>query len=252
MNRKRLPRLLRIAGEWTVPSPLLQSRKIVLSALAKDGPSNTYQIAKKTGKTYSLTFNSVKELVERKMVRFEGKKRTIKGTMANVYDLTLRGVLFVLGQEFAAADTDKRNYGAIRKIIHKYASLLPLVFGKWDYFDRNGVGEMALCRLKAVVVDQDAFEPEYSWIPGKSMEEKIYWFFYFAGFLSFPQSPAVYEGWCGMEAPQKWMNAWVQDGEIKAFVVKEIEAYQRRLKDFGAYVESHMTIIVGNKRHRKT
>jgi len=196
-------------------------------------------------------FNAIKELEKRGLVKLIGKKQTVKRTMANIYDLTLKGVLSILREELASADTEKWNFNRVRKIIMKYASLLPLVFGKWDYFDRIGVEKMALCRLQAVVVDQDAFEPGYSWIPGDSLEEKVCWFFYFTGFLSFPQSPGAFVGWCGMEDPEKWMDAWVQDEDIKAFVIKEIEDYQTKLKNFGAFVERHITIVIANGRKTK-
>lgn len=193
-------------------------------------------------------FNAIKELEKRGLVKLIGKKQTVKRTTAKIYDLTLKGVLSLLSGELASADTEEWNYDQVRKIIMKYASLLPLVFGKWDYFDRIGVGKMALCRLQAVVIDQNAFEPGRSWIPGDSLEKKVCWFFYFTGFLSFPQSPGAFVGWCGMENPKKWMNAWVQDEDIKAFVIKEIEDYQTKLKNFGAFVERHITIVIRNGR----
>ena len=196
-------------------------------------------------------FNGIKELEKRGLVKLIGKRQTVKGTTANLYDLTLKGVLSLLRGELASAEPEKWNYNQIRRIIKKYASLLPLVFGKWDYFDNIGVGKMALCRLQAVVIDQDAFDPYRSWIPGDSFEEKVCWFFYFTGFLSFPQSPGAFVGWCGMENPEKWMDAWVQDGEIKAFVIKEIEDYQTKLRNFGAFVERHITVVIGSGRKTK-
>ncbi len=218
---------------------------MILRRIVENPGINAYQIARISPRLDRITvMRRIRKyrLVEEGYVRIEKGKRN-----AICYFVTLKGILYVLYEELLPADRKTRDHAFIRGIITRYHSMLPLVFGKWDYFDKMGVEEMALCRLKAVVDDQNAFEPRLSWVPGKSLEEKIYWFFYFAGFLTFPQSPDVFGGWCGLESPQKWMHTWVGDVDIKAFVINEIAVYQRRLKEFGAFVERHITKIMGNR-----
>jgi len=215
----------------------------ILRRIAENPGINAYQIARISPRLDRVTvMRTVRKyrIIEQGYVRVEkGKRNAIR------YFITLNGILYVLYRELLPAEMKTWDQVFILKIIRQYRSMLPLVFGKWDYFDKMGARKMALCRLKAVVDAQDQFVPGHSWIPGKSMEEKICWFFYFAGILTFPQNPAVFEGWCGMEDPQKWMNVLVQDRDVKAFVVKEIETYQKALKSYGAFVERHATWIIG-------
>jgi hypothetical protein len=221
----------------------------ILRRIAENPGTNAYQVARVSPRLDRVTVTRTirkYRIVEQGYVRVEKGKRN-----ARRYFITLKGILYVLYKELLPAEMKTWNHTFIRKIIEKYVPVLPLVFGKWDYFDRIGVGKMALCRLKAVVDDQDAFEPGLSWIPGKLMEDKICWFFYFAGFLTFPQNPRIFEGWYGMEDPQKWMNACVQDVGIKAFVSKEYEAYLGKLKEYGAYVERHAIWVIGTQEHKK-
>jgi len=221
---------------------------IILRRIAENPGTNAYQIARISPRLDRVTvMRSISKyrVVEESYVRVEKGKRNAK-----LYFITLRGILHVLYRELLPAEFRLYDYAFINKITKTYQSLLPLVFGKWDYFNEIGVGKMALCRLKAVADNRDALEPGSSWIPGKSLEEKICWYFFFVGFLSFPQSPMIFEGWCGMEDPQKWMMALVQDKDVKAFVVKEIETYQKALKSFGAFVERHATWIIGTNEKR--
>jgi hypothetical protein len=221
----------------------------ILRRIAENPGINAYQIARISPRLDRVTvMRSIRKcrIVEQGYVRVEKGKRN-----ARCYFITLKGILFVLYKELLSAEGDTWDHAFIREIITKYHSMLPLVFGKWDYFDKMGVGEMALCRLKAIVDDRDSFVPGHSWIPGKSMEERIHWFFYFAGILTFPQSPRLLEGWCGMENPQKWTHAWMEDEDIKAFVSKEYKDYQGRLKDYSAFVDRFITIIDGTRELKK-
>lgn len=109
---------------------LRQSEVAVLYALADDGPTNVYQIAKKTGKAYSLMFNAIKKLEKLRLVMLVEEKETSKRTIANYYDLTFYGILSVLRIEFLQEGTDKMDYDRVRMIIRKYEDWLPLVFGK--------------------------------------------------------------------------------------------------------------------------
>jgi len=231
------------------PPPLLESQIIALSALSEEGPTNIYQVQKKTGKTYSLMFNAIKELEKRGLVKLLEKKKTSKGTMANIYDLTLKGVLSVLEGELPTEDTEEWNYDKIHRIIKKYESLLPLVFGKWSYFQAIGVERAALYRLHAVVLNQGFLERADPWVPGANIEERICWFFYFYGF--FPATPE-FEGWRIMDAAEAWAGSWSQDKDIKAYVVKELAKYQTRLKTLGGFVERHILRVTGSIRRSRS
>lgn len=241
-------RRVRIVKEWRNPSPLLESEITALSTLANEGPTNVYQIKKKTGKAYSLMFNAVKELEKRRLVKLIEKKQTSRGTTANFYDLTLEGVLSVLEGELASGDRERFNYNLIHKIVKKYESLLPLIFGKWSYLQEVDLETVALFRLKAVVDNQDLFERGEPLIPAANKEQRICWFFYFFGLI--PARPE-FEGWGIMDDPKAWISAWTQDKDIRAFVSDELKRYQIRLKNLGAYVERLITLINGDNKHRE-
>jgi len=222
---KRLPRMKTIRV-LEFPPPLTQSEIKALKTLAEAGPTNPYQIAKKAAKSYSLMFKAVKELERRRMVKLEGKERTEKGTMANIYDLTLKGVLSVLEREFHSKTW---NRGLIYKIIRKYDSLLPSVFGKWSYLKKMGVGKEVLYRLQTVAVNlkRGIFERGDSTLPGANMEQKICWFFYFWGYYPIP----LYDSFPGfVPDPKVWKNVWKQDEDIRAYVIEKLKEEQKKVE----------------------
>ena len=203
--------------------PLSGSKIEVLLGFAREAPTNAYKVAKTTGKAYSFVFNTLKELERRKKVVFKGKQRTEKGTTANIYDLSLEGVLLTLKTEMRLADTDEWNRKFIRRIIEKYSPLLPLVFGKWDHLVKMGVEKPALIRLKIVVDNLHMLRRGDPTVPGKTIEQKINWFFYLGSVYKFSFLLA--------KDPIVWVNAWKEDDEIRAFCIEEIEQHVRRYED---------------------
>lgn len=222
--------------------PLSENQIKVLEGLARNGPMNTNKLRKKIGNAYSFVHGTLRELERRKMVTLLRKERTEKGTEAFVYDLALEGILLVLQREMRKAEFDKWNHAFISKIINRYSSTLPLVFGKWNHFKETSVDEMALVRLKALVDTYVAnrlnFEKGTGFLPWKEMEEQVCWFFYFTGFY-----PPAHEGWSGVKDPAAWLSAWKQDQEIRNYVVKELEEYQKRLNNLGILIEKSISFL---------
>jgi hypothetical protein len=223
-----------IMRQWRPPPAMLQSELTALYTLADEGPTNIYQVQKKTGKTYSLMFNAVKELEKCRLVKLVEKRQTQKGTTANVYDLTLKGVLSILDRELVPANCKKWDYDLVRGIVEKYKVLLPLIFGKWRYFQKVDGEDDALVRLSAAANNQDLFEDEVSFIPATALEQRIYWFFYFIGL--FPVEPMLNE-WRVVENYKEWSSWWYDDPDIRAFISKELHAYQKRLRMLMYFVE---------------
>lgn len=239
----------RVTKGMRFPLPLTKSQIIALSTLADKGPTNIYQIMKENGKAYSLMFNAIKELEKCMLVMFVEKKQTSKGTMANVYDLTFSGILAVLEIELAPEDTERWNYVKIRKIIKKYADWLPLVFGKWIFFQKMGTEKIALFRLKKIVENQQLIRDKGEPLaPTSDMKTQVCWLFYFLGL--FPAS-AAFDEWQIRHDTEAWMNGWKQDKDITAYFMKELENYRKRLKNLGAIVERHITLILGSRELRK-
>jgi len=202
-------------------------------------------------------FNAVKLLELRRFVKLVGKKQTSKGTTANVYDLALQGVLFVLERELATVVDTKprllddwtqdqiREVGdRIHKIIRKYEFLLPLIFGKWSYFREFGVEGEALFRLKTIVDIRNRLG-FYDYEPAEVIEKeiivrRIYSFFFFRGLM--PET-LEFNGWKIAGNPNLWMNMWKHDDEIKAYLVKELMEYQERLGEIGSFVNGTLSFL---------
>jgi len=259
MKLLRNPFLVR----WSTPPPLLKSEITALVTLANEGPLNVYQIAKKVGKRYSLMFNAVKLLELRQFVKLAEKKQTIKGTTANVYKIALQGVLFVLERELASVtktkpemmnywtnDQTREVYDMIYRIIGKHESLLPLVFGKWDYFRKRGVEKGAISRLTRVVYKRN-YLGFYDFEPGGPIEKeiivrRIYNIFFFTG----TWLPETLE-FDGFKLPyddiNEWMSMWKGDPDIKAYVTKELKEYQERAREVDTFI-AHATKVIGDEK----
>ena len=234
--------------------PLLQSEIAALSALADEGPTNVYQIAKKAGKAYSLMFNAIKKLKEFNLVMFVEKKQTSKGTVANNYDLNFLGILSVLRIEILPKNTKEVDYDRIRIIISKYEDWLPLVFGKWSFFQRVGLEETALLRLKAIVATVFANRDLlYGFIaeplaPAADMRTTATWFFYFLGLI--PVGREFQEEWQFRHGADEWLSALKQDKDIQAYFMEELQWCYKRLQSLSNTV-ARVTKVIGEEHIEK-
>jgi hypothetical protein len=205
----------------------------VLEGLAKESPTNGYRIAKKTGKAYSFVFNSLKELEKHKIVFLKGKEKSRKGTMAKIYDLSLEGVLRVLHNELLGFDADKWNRPFIRQIMEKHSSMLPLIFGKWNYFKKSGSERTVFLRLKWIV-DTHAnhpFERGAGFYPWLEMEEQITRFFFLVDIYRLDNQ------FISNFDARAWLTGLKQDKEIAKYVIQELENEKRRLKNMQARID---------------
>ena len=212
---------------------LSESQIEILEGLAKIAPSNAYQIHKNCGKAYSFVYNTLKELERRNMIFTKRKEQTEKGTVANIYDLNLESVLLILQRQQRSSNYD---FSKSSDILEKYGELLPLVFGKWKYFESkvNGkVKEIANHRLK-VLVDSYvsnplSFKRGTASIPGMETKQLVTWFFYFQ-FNHFKYS-------------EPWIAALKGDETIKNYVINELKEYQKRLDDINNLIEENVTLL---------
>jgi DNA-binding transcriptional ArsR family regulator len=227
----------RLRKKYSHAFPLSESQIEILESLAKLAPTNAYQIQKDTGKAYSFVYNTLKELEGRKMIHLTRKEHTEKGTTANIYDLNLESVLFILQRQQRSSNYD---FSQSRDILEKYSDLLPLVFGKWKYFEskvKGKVKEIAKHRFK-VLVDSYvsnplSFKKGTSSYPGIDAKNIATWFFYFQ-FNHFKFS-------------KPWMEALKDDEEIKYYVIKELKDYQKFLDKIDNIIEENITFLETEK-----
>jgi len=215
--------------------PLSEAQIEVFEFLAKMAPTNAYKIAKESGKAYSFVYNSLKILEMKKMAVDKGKKKTEKGTMANIYDLTLEGVLLILHLQLSRPyyEETKTNYNFIRRLLENYQSLLPLVFGKWEHFEKMKVTKIAFHRLEMLVNtyahDPGSFTPGSGFPRGMETEQKICWFFYFQGHM--------------FNYSEVWVATLKQDEEIKKYVINAMKAYQKRLENTRSLIKKTVSLL---------
>ena len=218
--------------------PLSESQLEVLDGLARNGPINPYKLGKSIRKAYSFVFNTLRELELRKMVTFL-REKTEKGVYAKIYDLALEGVMLVLHREMNKGAREKKNLSFIRKIIEKYSHMLPLVFGKWRYFEKAGCAEMVLTRLKIIVDTHESnpFKKGTGFYPWLEMEQQITRFFFFFDTFK-PDHQRIIDS-----DYNAWMTALRQDKEIKSYVIQELKYEQKRLKNVQIQVEKSILFM---------
>ncbi len=227
---------------WSLTRGLTDFEARILRCLASSGPLNVNQTRRKLRSAYSSTRKAIFNLVG-KGILVESGFMTVKRTKleTQTYDLSLRGVFLVLREELKSGDIERFNISFIRRIIGKYDSLLPLIFGKWDYFDKMGTQEMALVRLKMVV---DSLKEEHRWWEQQRVntEKLIYLNFFLLGFLPYRWE---WEGSGIMANPEAWHNVWKQDEEIKKWILRNLKENLKELESAIVYVRKTLSSIEG-------
>jgi len=228
----------------------------ILRHIAENPGINAYQIARIPPRLDRVTvMRNIRKyrLVEEGYVRVEKGKRNAK-----CYFITLKGILYVLYIELSRTDMKKwnfdymqllRGYNQIHEIIRKHESLLPLVFGKWDYFRKCGVEKGALFRLIKVVYRRDRLG-FYGSRPGGIIEKeiivrRIYNIFFFNGTL-LPET-LEFDGWKRpYEDIDQWIVMWKGDPDIKAYITKELKEYQENLRMANTSI-AYVTKVIGDE-----
>jgi len=110
--------------------------------LARNVESNKYDIHKKSGKSYSNVYNSIKYLLEKGLIektRSEPGKKN-RNMKVDYYRLTDAGWMPISGY--------KPFWQHIDEIAERNESKLPLIFGKWDFFRKNAVLDEITAKLQ--------------------------------------------------------------------------------------------------------
>jgi hypothetical protein len=210
----------------------------ILRRIVENPGINAYQIARISPRLDRITvMRHVRRfrLVGERYVRVEKGKRN-----AICYFITLKGILLVLQRELSRTDTEKwnydykqllRGYNKIHEIIRKNESLLPLVFGKWDYFRMFHVEKSVLFRLAKAVYRQNHLG--FYGITGGAIEKNIVRRIYNIFFFSGTWLPETLE-FDGFKLPYEdinyWTAMWKGDPEIKAYITKELKEYQKSVR----------------------
>ena len=209
--------------------PLSENQVKVIEFLVKANPKNAYRIYKLSGISYSYVFNTLKELEKRRLIELKKEIDTEKGTRAKIFDLTLEGVLIVLKHRFYDLKT-KQDF--LRKITENYRTMIPLVFGKYEYFKKIGLEELYRIRLGKIVLGytHTTFRKGTGYYPWLEQKEQITCFFYLFDFNR------LYDSNIKNFDPKVWLNALRNDKDIKKYILEELQQDKKSL-------ENHQRVI---------
>lgn len=129
--------------EYTSPRTYTAPR--ILVYLASNSPSNKWKLSKALGKSYGNVHETMQMLLGFRFLYVSKQKPSSKnpGLKVDYYSLTIKGLVMALLQESAWEQIDV--------IAKKCVDLLPLVFGKWSFFDAHDVKEFVKERLRQTV-----------------------------------------------------------------------------------------------------
>jgi hypothetical protein len=153
---------------------LLSPGKIAIY-LATAGEKWPYAIAKGTGLSHGRIGDAIPRLLKLGFIKGRELRKARTGLAVIGYSLTLKGLAEVLQDQ-------PRLWEKIDIIASEHKKLLPLIFGKWDYFTKSKIRDFVILRLKHSFfliagasihgIDMDRIPVEVL-SPGKNIEERI-------------------------------------------------------------------------------
>ena len=121
----------------------------ILSAITENKELAQYDMKNAIGKDYRTVLRYLPKLESCRLIqlsRTEHSKK--KGKDRKIYTVTLIGIIELLKTK--AHDT-LGFIGLVDKLAAKYPALLPLVFGKWQFFEQNNQKILVALKLRDVV-----------------------------------------------------------------------------------------------------
>jgi DNA-binding MarR family transcriptional regulator len=189
-------------------------QRVVLRFLAQGGPKSSYDIASELGLHRSSTSKALRSLKKEGRVLVVERRRARSGARVEVYDISAHSLIEVL--------RSCRSMETAKYIINNHAGKLPLVLGKWDFFEEMGVEDIAFKLLRGFSYAGWAGEP-FKNKPGTRKYEEEYseyfqWSFYLSAYDMLSE-----------EEFDRWMAAISKDDEISGFILSQIGKEKERL-----------------------
>lgn len=201
-----------------------EKNKIILSALALNGPLKRDGIAAKSGIPKSTVYEAIhgktknrkSSLLTKVLVTIDHKEKCRNPQIEMpTYVLTLRGLIEILrSSEDLWADIDK--------IVGNWKNLLPLIFERWDFFKKQGLNGELKKALKWSVLLQ---ENDYSRRPLDSGSSYV-----LQGFITY-----ITEHLGNVETKMKWDKAIHADNELmkvaEEYLNEQLKQHQEHVDD---------------------
>ena len=120
----------------------------ILLYLAQNKSRSKWQIANDLHKSYGNVHASVHDMLDYRVIKIEDTKPGARNKKIDVeyYSLTFDGLMLALALQ--------ESLDVIDKIAETQKGILPLIFGKWRFFEQNGVKPLIVERLQEVARDE--------------------------------------------------------------------------------------------------
>jgi hypothetical protein len=223
--------------------PLSIEQLKILRKLAGIAPTNANKLSKSTRKAYSFVHETLIEF-ERRKIASSRLDKSEKQTPERIYDLELEGIFWIIDDAVLGRKNDKECNDLVIRMLKHYRSKLPLVFGKWSYFRDLGLEDLFFTRLW-ILVGQHNANPFYKGTgvyPWLEMEHQMNRYFYLFDFHRY------YNHFINNFDPKIWVNALKNDEEIRDFVVQELEAESKLLKNNLENVEFVLSVLQSKQK----
>jgi len=193
----------------------------ILRLVAKEGPKSKWQMKKATGKSYGNIHQTVKELLERGLIKKESIQPSKKNPKMKVeyYSLTLSGLISVLSDGQLWSDAFKNDkYDEVETIIKRNRDIHPLL-QKWDHLSRNIQKHELMSALLATVMCLRRVEGD--------LKDAFTEFFF-----SLILEPSFYASIkVDMEG---WIKAIKGDDELRKYILKKLRSKRKLYQQFNS------------------
>jgi hypothetical protein len=198
-----------------------------LEEMVKRGRLHTYELVRSLHLKWPTAQDAIRRLLKCNLIRYAGEELGEKKRIRRIYVPTEWGMLLVLGETVR-----RGNWEAVREIARSNAHLWPPVLGKWEYFEKKGVGEEARERLKIVCeripLAEHWDEQSGTWDPKEALEGWTKVFF------------GRYPLYGNREKQLEWCRAIGEDPELYELVTaiyrKIVEEHRLALEKYESYL----------------
>jgi hypothetical protein len=120
----------------------------ILLYLAQNEGRSKWEIAKGLKKSYGNVHAAIQQLLSYRLIKIEEKRPSAKNRKIEVeyYGVTIAGLMLILSQ--------KEGIENVNGIVERQKDMLPLIFGKWRFYEENGCKAFIIGKLEKVAKDE--------------------------------------------------------------------------------------------------
>jgi len=123
-------------------APSAETSYAILAVIVDNKEFAQYDMPKAVGKDYRTVIRHLHDLERLELVKFRTEAAMKGGKDRKIYSLTHKGLLFLLKTFLAIADSAQEVEKGLDVFAENHQELLPLVFGKWQFYAEHGVKDL--------------------------------------------------------------------------------------------------------------